>query len=163
MAANTVQGSQLSAIPMFTGTRALDALTYVEDIDGTIPQFGWTQPQAAQAAATRGGPAEANWLRGEKAAGTIYNSWSDNAGNNIPMRPAFIQRFGPMHTTSGAVSAISDLKQRSRENVASFMDRVKVAVSMLHYNVAEADQMLRSEINMLDWKWPNLARACTKN
>ena len=91
-------------------------------------------------AATRGGPAVANWLRGEKAAGTTYNAWSDNAGNNIPIRPAFIQQFGPVYTTSRAVSAISDLKQRSGENVASFMDRVKVAVSMLHYNVAEADR-----------------------
>ena len=140
MAANNVQGGQLSAIPVFTGTRGLDALTYAEAIDGTIPQFGWTQQQAAQAAATRGGPAVANWLRGEKAAGITYNSWSDNAGNNIAMRPAFIIRFGPVYTTSGAVSAISDLKQRSGENVASFMDRVKVAVSMLHYNVAEADR-----------------------
>ena len=139
MAANNVQGGQLSAIPMFSGTRGLDTLTYADAIDGTIPQFGMTQPQAAQAAATRGGPAVANWLRGERAAGTVYNSWSDNAGNSIPMRPAFIQRFGPVYTTSGAVSAISDLKKRSGENVASFMDRVKVAVSMLHYNVAEAD------------------------
>ena len=56
------------------------------------------------------------------------------------MRPAFIQRFGLVYTTSGAVSAISDLKQRSGENLASFMDRVKLAVSMLHYNVAEADR-----------------------
>ena len=140
MAANNVQGGQLSAIPMFTGTRGLDALTYAEARDGTIPKFGWTQQQAAQAAATRGGPAVANWLRGEKAAGITYNSWSDNAGNNTAMRPAFIVRFGPVYTTSGAVSAISDLKQRSGENVASFMDRVKVAVSMLHYNVAEADR-----------------------
>ena len=140
MTANNVQGGQLSAIPLFTGTRGLDALTYAKAIDGTIPQFGWSQQQAAQAAATRGGPAVANWLRGEKAAGVTYNSWSDNAGNNIPMRPAFIERFGPVYTTCGAVSAISDLKQRSGENVASFMDRVKFAVSMLHYNVAEADR-----------------------
>ena len=83
---------QLSSIPMFSGTRGLNALTYAEAIDGTIPQF-WTQQQAAQAAATRGGLAVANWLRGEKAAGTTYNSWTDNAGKNVPMRPAFIQRF----------------------------------------------------------------------
>lgn len=56
------------------------------------------------------------------------------------MRPAFIQRFRPVYTTSGAVSAISDLKQRSVENAAFFMDQVKVAVSMLHYNVPEADR-----------------------
>ena len=91
MANNNVQRGQLSTIPMFTGIRGLDALTYAEAIDDTIPQFGWTQQQAAQAAATRGGPAVANWLRGEKAAGTTYNAWSDNAGNNVAMRPAFIR------------------------------------------------------------------------
>ena len=62
MTNNNVQGGQLSVIPVFTGTRGLDALTYAEAIDGTIPQ--------AQAAATRGGPAVASWVRGEKAAGT---------------------------------------------------------------------------------------------
>ena len=118
----------------------MDTLTYAEAIDGTIPQFGWTQQQALQAAATRGGSAMANWLRGEKAARTTYNSRTDNARNSTPMRSAFIQRFGPVYTTSGAVSAISDLKQQSGENVASFMDRVNVKVSMLHYNVPEADR-----------------------
>ena len=140
LANNGVQGGQLSAIPIFSGNRGLDALTYADTIDGSIPQFGWTQAQAAQAAATRGGPAVATWLRGEKAAGITYNTWTDNDANQIPLKPAFLARFGPVYTTSGAVSAISDLKQRSTENVGSFMDRVKVAVSMLNYNVPEADR-----------------------
>ena len=42
------------------------------------------------------------------------------------------------------VSAISDLKQQIHENVGSFMDSVKVAVSMLNYNLAEADRKAAS-------------------
>ena len=81
-----------------------------------------------------------NSTTGEKAAGNTCNAWSDNDGNNVAMRPTFNQQFGPVYTTSGAVSAISDLKQRSGENAFSSIDQVKVALSMLHYNVAKADQ-----------------------
>ena len=58
----------------------------------------------------------------------------------VNMRPAFLTRFGPKYTTGGAVAAIADLKQRSGETVGDFLDRVKIAVDMLHYNVAEADR-----------------------
>ena len=44
------------------------------------------------------------------------------------------------YTTGGAVAAIADLKQRSGETVGGFLDRVKIAVDMLHYNVPEADR-----------------------
>ena len=38
------------------------------------------------------------------------------------------------------MSAIVDLKQRNTENAAAFMDRVKIAVDMLNYNVPEANR-----------------------
>ena len=139
MAAQAVQGGQLSSIILFTGTKGLEALTYAETIDGSLAQLGWTQAQAAQAAISRGGNAVANWIRGERAAGITYNSWTEVANGQRPLRPAFIARFGPVYTTSGAVSAIADLKQRNSENAAAFMDRVKIAVDMLNYNVPEAD------------------------
>ena len=58
----------------------------------------------------------------------------------VNLRPAFLTRFGPKYTTEGAVAAIADLKQRSGETVGGFLDRVKIAVDMLHYNVAEAQR-----------------------
>ena len=58
----------------------------------------------------------------------------------VNMRSAFLTRFGPKYTTGGAVAAIADLKQRSGETVGDFLDRVKIAVDMLHYNVQEADR-----------------------
>ena len=38
------------------------------------------------------------------------------------------------------MAAISDLKQRAGESVGSFLDRVKISVDMLHYNVPEANR-----------------------
>ena len=58
----------------------------------------------------------------------------------VNLRPAFLTRFGPKYTTGGAVAAIADLKQRSGETVGGFLDRVKIAVDMLHYNVPEAQR-----------------------
>ena len=136
-----VQGNQLTSIPIYSGTQGLEALNYAEAIDGALVQFGWTQAQAAQAAISRGGSAVANWIRGERAAGITYTAWNQAAAAGVVnMRPAFITRFGPVYTTSGAVSAIADLKQRQNETAADFMDRVKVSVDMLHYNVPEADR-----------------------
>ena len=140
MAQGGVQGGQLSSITLFSGTKGFEVLTYAEAIDGSLAQFGWTQAQAAQAAISRGGNAVANWIRGEGAAGITYTSWTAVDNGQQPLQPAFIARFGPVDTTSGAVSAIADLKQWNMENAAAFMDRVKIAVNMLHYNVPEADQ-----------------------
>ena len=118
--------------------RQLDGLVYVEAIDRAREQFGWTQIQTARAAVSRGGNSVANWIRGERAAGVVFTAWQE--ANMVNMRSAFLTRFGPKYTTGGAVAAIADLKQRSGETVGDFLDRVKIAVDMLHYNVAEADR-----------------------
>ena len=36
--------------------------------------------------------------------------------------------------------AVSDLKQRADESCVDFMDRIRLAVDMLHYNVPAADK-----------------------
>ena len=136
-----MQGNQLNTIPLYSGNRGLDALDYAEAIDTAIVSFQWTQMQGAQAALGRGGPVVAKWLRGERGTGTTYTAWNGAAGAGVVnMRPAFINRFGLVYTASGAVAAISDLKQRSSESVVEFMDRVKNAVNMLNYNIPEANR-----------------------
>lgn len=45
LANNGVQGGQLRAIPVYTGNRGLNAMTYADAIDGSIPQFGWPKQQ----------------------------------------------------------------------------------------------------------------------
>ena len=83
-----------------------------------------------------------NWIRGERAAGLNYNCWNkaNPDANDRNLRAPFLLRFGPKYTTGGAVAAIADLKQRAGESVGSFMDRVKISVDMLHYNVTEANR-----------------------
>ena len=142
MAQPAVSGGQLSSVTVYSGNQGLDGLVYAEAIDRAKEQFGWTQVQTARAAVTRGGNAVANWVRGEKAAGINYTGWNEDIPNPNPnnltnLRPAFLTRFGPKYTTGGAVAAISDLKQRTGETVGGFLDRVKIAVDMLHYNVPE--------------------------
>ena len=127
-----VSGGQFSSVTPFSGNQGLDGLVYVEAIDRAMDQFGWSQVQTARAAVSRGGNSVANWIRGERAAGVVFTAWQE--ANMVNMRSAFLTRFGPKYTTGGAVAAIADLKQRSGETVGDFLDRVKIAVDMLHYN-----------------------------
>ena len=48
------------------------------------------------------------------------------------------KRFGPKYTSATAVNAVSDLKQRSRESCAQFLDRVVLAVNKQNFNVDAA-------------------------
>ena len=83
------------------------------------------------------------WIRGQKAQGITYGVWATPnqvvAGEHY-LRRSFMTRFGPKYTASGAVSAISDLRQRPNESAAAFMDRVQIAVDMMNYAVDEADR-----------------------
>ena len=57
MAAQGVQGSQISSIPVFSGIAGLDGAAFADAIDQARDQFGWTEAQTAAVAKTRGGPA----------------------------------------------------------------------------------------------------------
>ena len=115
MAQAAVSGGQLSSIPQYSGNQGLEGLVYAEAIDRAKTQFNWTEAQASMAAISRGGNAVSNWIRGERAAGLVYNSWNNPqpGDNDRNLRAPFLLRFGPKYTTGGAVAAISDLKQRS--------------------------------------------------
>ena len=143
MAAQGVQGSQISSIPVFSGIAGLDGAAFADAIDQARDQFGWTEAQTAAVAKTRGGPAMTTWIRGQKAQGITFAAWATPnpvvAGEHY-LRKSFMLRFGPKYTASGAVSAIADLRQRPNETAAAFMDRVQIAVDMMNYDVPEADR-----------------------
>lgn len=109
MAQGGIQGGQFSSIAVFSGNKGLEALTYEEAIGGSLAQFGQTEAQAAQAAISRGGNAVANWIRGERAAGLTYTSWTAADAGKSPLQRVFVARFGLVYTISGAVLAIADL------------------------------------------------------
>ena len=50
------------------------------------------------------------------------------------------KRFGPKYDSATAINAVSDLKQRSRELCAQFLDRVVLAVNKQNFNMGEADK-----------------------
>ena len=143
MAAQGVQGSQISTIPVFSGVAGLDGAAFADAIDQARDQYGWTEAQTAAVAKTRGGPAMTTWIKGQKAQGITFAAWATPdpvvAGEHY-LRKSFMLRFGPKYTASGAVSAISDLRQRPNETAAAFMDRVQIAVDMMNYDVPEADR-----------------------
>ena len=130
-----ITGSQLACIPVYSGEKGLSIISWCESIDRAKVQFNWSEVQAASVATSRAGTKVSTWLRGARLSGTTYTNWSD--GNNN-LRGALIKRFGPTVTALQSVHAVSDLKQRADESCADFMDRIKLAVDMLHYNVPAA-------------------------
>ena len=50
------------------------------------------------------------------------------------------KRFGPKYTSATAVNAVSDLKQRSRESCAQFLDQVVLTVNKQNFNVSATDR-----------------------
>ena len=76
MAAQGVQGSQISSIPVFSGIAGYDGAAYEEAINQARDQFRWTEAQTAAVAKTRGGPAMTTWIRGQKAQGITYGVWA---------------------------------------------------------------------------------------
>ena len=108
-----VSGGQLSSILPYSGNPGLEGLAFIEAVDQAKDQFTWTEMQTTQAAISRGGNAVANWIRGEKAAGIIYNNWNTVPADGIVnLRPTLLTRFGPKYTTRRTAAAIADLKQR---------------------------------------------------
>ena len=76
MAAQGVQGSQISTIPVFSGVAGLDGAAFADAIDQARDQYGWTEAQTAAVAKTRGGPAMTTWIRGQKAQGITFAAWA---------------------------------------------------------------------------------------
>ena len=50
MAAQGVQGSQISTIPVFSGVAGLDGAAFADAIDQARDQYGWTEAQTAAVA-----------------------------------------------------------------------------------------------------------------
>ena len=67
--------------------------------------------------------------------GHEFTSWSDG---NRPMRTSLYEQFGPKYTAKTAVLAVTNLKQRSTETCADFMDWCVLAVDKTYYAVPAA-------------------------
>ena len=98
--------------------------------------YNWAEKSLIQVAKAKGGAAIAEWDRGNRLRGIIVNQLAGDNG----IRAMLYKRFGPKYTSATAVNAASDIKQRSRESCAQFLDRVVLAVNKQNFIVGEADK-----------------------
>ena len=123
----TVQGSQISSIPIFDGSPGTDGEAWIRLVDRAKDQFGWSSRQTAQTARNRlTGDArlfvdnnEIEGLRG-------LDDWDEGDEN---LRAMLVDKFGFTYSAATAAHALEDLKQSTGETVDQFYERVRLAVS----------------------------------
>ena len=126
-----VRPQQIANIPMFDGERGEGFVNWLETLENARDAYNWPIDSLVGVAKSRGGPKIVEWLRGKRLQGTTYAVWNTDDG----LKKALLSRFGPKHTSAMAILAVSELKQRSSESCADFMDRVLLAVDRTHYNL----------------------------
>ena len=131
-----VRPQQIANIPLFDGERGEGFVNWIETLENARDAYDWPVDSLVGIAKSRGGPKIVEWLRGKRLQGTNYTVWNTDAG----MKKALMSRFGPKHTSATAILAVSELKQRSTESCADFMDRVLLAVDRTHYNLTPAQK-----------------------
>ena len=121
-------------------------VNWLEAIENTQQFYNWAPNTLVQVAKTKGGPKIAEWDRGNHLRGNSRNIW-DGPGN---FRESLMLRFGPKYASATAVNAVSDLKQRSKELCADFLDRVVLAINKQNFNIAEADKRTPQYLQVFD-------------
>ena len=138
VAPGQVRPQQIANIPLFDGERGEGFVNWVETLENARDAYDWPIDSLVGVAKSRGGPKIAEWLRGKRLQGTTFQVWGTNAG----LKKALMTRFGPKHTSATAILAVSELKQRSSEPCADFMDQVLLAVDRTHYNLTPAQKQV---------------------
>ena len=134
--ADPVKPGQLSSLPTFNGERGEGFINWLETIENAQVTYNWAVDAQIQVAKSKGGSALAEWDRGNRLRGITLAAWEGPGG----FRAAIVKRFGPKYTSATAVKAVVDLKQRSGESCATFLDRVVLAIDKQHFNVTAAQK-----------------------
>ena len=135
MAAQPAQGSQLSTIPEYDGSKDIEL--WVETVDVAKGSFNWNDATTAAAAKTKLTGEAARWLLSRRRLNHNYPAWNDGADNALKLRRALVARFKPLDSAVEAAEAIAACKQKSDESVSSFYDKVIWAVDKLNYEVED--------------------------
>ena len=145
-AAGLVLPGQLVTLPVFDREQGEGFVNWLEAIENAQRTNNWAPNALVQAAKTKGGPKTAEWDRGNRLRGNVRNIW-ERPGN---FRESLMLRFGPKYTSANAVNAVSDLKQRSKESCAGFLNRVVLAINKQNFNIAEADKRTPQYLRVFD-------------
>ena len=123
----SVQGSQISSIPMFDGSPGVDGEAWIRLVDRARDQFGWTARQTAQTARNRLTGDARMFVDNNEVEGLAgIDNWADGPDN---LRSMLIDKFGYTYSAATAAHALEDLKQATNETVDQFYERVRFAVS----------------------------------
>ena len=131
-----VQGSQLTAIPLFTGDPSSDIEVWISALDRARVTFDWSMEATSGAAKSRLSESAAVWLQSQSVQGNEYAAWDTDAG----FRKALRNRFKLTLNAMTAVDAITGLQQRSKETTDQFYDRVGVALDKKNYSYTAAQK-----------------------
>ena len=134
--AQPVTPSQLSALPTFDGERGEGFVNWLERLEVAQTTYLWAEDSLVQVAKAKGGAKVAEWDRGNRLRGQVREHWAGAQG----FRQALYNRFGPKYTSATAVNAVADLKMKTKESCAAFLDRVVLAVDKQHFNVTNAQK-----------------------
>ena len=122
MAGNAPKGTEILAIPQFTGT-GMDAELWLDLVDRAAATYNWDPARKAGVSCLRMAEKALVWVDAKKKLGTTLEDqeWDD-------FKEVFLERWKPRDDVLKATEAIFDLRQKSSETVADFFDRCCLAV-----------------------------------
>ena len=139
MANAAIQGSQLNSIQLFFGKEEEDVSIWCGSIERARVQFDWTDAATAAAAKSKLAGEAAQWLVAKEQQQRFHNAW--NAGAEADRLMVNLKnRFTVESGAIAAVQAVQDLKQRAGEKVATFYDRVVIALDKKNHHVTREDK-----------------------
>ena len=122
---NMAQGGQLASLPEFDGTNKEAIETFCSAIDRARENFGWNDAVTARSAQAKLKGSAAFWLESQKVGlEKEYNIWDAGDDDDVKLKVALIRRYRGEVTTFEASEAVQNLKQKEKESVYDFYDRV---------------------------------------
>ena len=155
MAAQNVNGSQVTSLKIFEGREGEDVELFIANVEQCMQAYGWTPAQTCEITKMRMQGVAAQWIRAEHLCGNDVQIWAD-AGDNVGLKSMLLTRFKVSDNVITAAAAVEHLRQEPNESVDTFYDRCIIAVDKLHFSLdeqAKQDQgykdLARDSINAL--------------
>ena len=126
-----VTGSQIAAVPLYNGES--DVELFAVTVDRIMRQFNWNENQTSAIAKNKLTGAAAGWLRSAELQFQKLDEWKD-------LKEGLFKRFKPALNEVNAVASVLELKQKEKESVMEFYDRVIVAIDRMNHKVKPAEK-----------------------
>lgn len=132
MTTNEVTGGQVNATQQYDGSTEVEL--YIQHISRNQAQFGWDDTQTAAVVKNKLTKEAAAWLRSEELMLTNLTTWPH-------IRTGLRNRFKSQYSEIAAADMVRNLKQKEKETVNEFFDRVVMAVDMKNHTYSVAEKL----------------------